>query len=353
MTKLSAAQKREKRRAERELQRVEEEKLQRATVSTLTRPPFDPSTPTPVDLADTPVPHTIHAVRTIPAPSQPTEDALRPHYLPSFRFPEHWLHENVPPLPSQWPEHVRTFVYGPNPSWADDLPEPVALAAVSVVHASRNWANLRSVGAHPWRAIRRRKRRLRADHSGWEPLASHFEAPPAVMLTPLRPVPLLEPLEGWSQDLPLRPADLLGLIPFHSDEPFHPDDVPLDNLPPPSLCLFPHDHPPSRFPVETEYGEVTHQLAFACSRALPTSYTAPLLRDIAWPPLEYTDGGIYINPDARPELLGRLPADHIVFLCAIVVMGRLEPPFALFFDGVVADFIHRWVYHCELGGEPG
>lgn len=334
------------------------------------RPPFDTSTPTLVDnsdLADTLVP-SINTVRIVPTPTTPpralaTSPAVPreartppPPALPRFpiRFLPFQVLAEPPPLPpSQWPEHVRAFIYDPNLSWADDLPEPVApVAVLSIAHAPRNWAPLRSVGAHPWRAIRRRKRRLRVDH--WERPTSHFEAPPAVLLHPPQPVPPSEPpLEGRSQDLPLRPADLLGLTPLHSDDPIHPDDVPPDDLPAPSLCLFPDDHPPSEFPVATEFGEVFHELAHACSRALPASQMGSLLRDTVWPQLEYLDGSAARSPDARPELVALLSPDQLVFLCAILVMGHLEPPFALFFDNVVVDFVHSWVHHCELIGEPG
>lgn len=119
MTNPSTAQNRKKRRAEKEeLQRIEEE-AQYGPVSTLTRPHFDPSTPTPVDngdLADTLILRAVHTNRAVPTVPQPTVDALLPYYTPSFRFPEHWLYENVLPPPSQWQEHICAFVYDPNPS---------------------------------------------------------------------------------------------------------------------------------------------------------------------------------------------------------------------------------------------
>ncbi|KAJ7241812.1 hypothetical protein C8J57DRAFT_72967 [Mycena rebaudengoi] len=371
-----------------EQQRVEKETAQRAPVSTLSLPtgpatpvlvscalphsstqsPFDTSTLTLADnsdLADAPaLPiNTARVVATPTTPSRtPTTSPVAPREartppppaLPRFpiRFLPYQVLAEPPPLPPlQWPEHVRAFVYDPNPSWADDIPEPVAPSAVmSIAHTPRNWASLRSVGAHPWRAIRRRKRRLRADC--WERPTYHFEAaPPAELLLPL---PFEPPLEVRSQGILLRSADLLGLVPLHPDDPIHPDDVPPDDLPVPSLCLFPEDHPPSEFPAETEYGPVVHQLAHACSRALPPALdVASHLCDVVWPPMVYPDGSVDPNPEARLDLLARLSPDHLVFLGAIAHMGHLEHHFALLFDPAITEFARLWVHHCELIGEAG
>ncbi|KAJ6545502.1 hypothetical protein B0H19DRAFT_1167844 [Mycena capillaripes] len=351
--------KRELKLLEAEQQRIEEERTQRAPVSILTQPPFDPSTPTLVDngdSADTLIPHAVHVIQAVPAAPLPAVDATRPYYSPSFRFPEHWLDENIPVPPSQWPAHIREYIYGPSSpkssSWADDIPEPAALmAVVSIACAPRDWATLCSVSAHPWRAIRRRKRRLRADY--WERPTLHYEAapPPNVLLTPPQLTPLAPLLEGRSH---VRPADLLGFVPLHIDDPIHPDEVPPDDLPAPSLCLFPDDHPPSEFPVETEYGPVAHQLAHACSRALPPALDAAgHLCDVVWPPLIHPDGRVSPNPEARLDLLARLSPDHLVFLCAIAHMGHLDHHLALLFDPAITEFAHLWVHHCELMGEAG
>ncbi|KAJ6575651.1 hypothetical protein DFH09DRAFT_1276823 [Mycena vulgaris] len=351
--------KKEKARKKAKAQKLLDEQQQRVEETARPAPsPFDTSPPT---LADTPVP-SISAARVVPTPtSAPRTPALLPAVpreartpppLPLPRFPIRFLPYQVdaepPPLPpSQWPEHVRAFVYG---NWADDIPEPVTPGVVMAITHAPRWSSLRSVGGHPWRAIRRRKRRLRPEGS-WERHA-HFDMLPSVPLhIPSPPLPVSS--GALQQGLSLRPADLLGLIPLHPDDPFHPDVIPANNLPPPTLCLFPDDHPPSEFPVDTEFGEVNHELAYTCSRALPVSHMGPLLRDFAWPPLEYPDGSVAANPDARPELLALLPPDQVVFLCAIVVMGRIEPAFTLFFDSVVADFVHGWVQHCELVGDMG
>ncbi|KAF7371993.1 hypothetical protein MVEN_00057400 [Mycena venus] len=352
MTKPSAAQKRKRRRTEREeLQRIEE-KAQHAPVSSLARLPFNPPTPTLVDngdLAGSPVPHAVHT-----AP-QPAVGASRQYYMPSFRFPEHWLYENVPVPPSQWPEHIREYIYGPaSPepsSWADDVPEPAAPTAIMTIVPAPRWSSLRSFGGNPWRAIRRRKRRLRADCSWQQPpsFEPHFDAPTAAPPLPAPPGPL-------QQGLSLRPADLLGLIPLHSDDPFHPNDIPPLDLPTPTLCLFPDDHLPRKFPVDTEFGPIAHKLAHACSRALPHAVAVDVaneLRDIVWPPLAYPDGSFDISPEARLDLVVRLPPDHLIFLFAITQMGRLEHHFALLFNDAITEFVRRWVYHCELVGEAG
>ncbi|KAJ7870092.1 hypothetical protein B0H14DRAFT_3576824 [Mycena olivaceomarginata] len=231
MTKPSAAQKRKKRRVAREeLERMEEEKARRPPVNTAVTSARSTSLP-----ITHPVPIPVRAVPTAP---QPIVDARQPYYMPAFRFPEKWLYENVPSPPSQWSEHIRM---------------PATTTAIMTIVPAPRWSSLRSFGGHPWRAIRRRKRRLHADCSWQQPLSfePHFDAPPTA---PPLPVPLA-PLQ---QGLSLRPADLLGLTPLHPDHPFHPDDVPLDDLPPPTLCLFPDDHPPSQFPVDTEYGPLVH-----------------------------------------------------------------------------------------------
>ncbi|KAF8145724.1 hypothetical protein K438DRAFT_1944969 [Mycena galopus ATCC 62051] len=371
MTHPSAAQKRKKRREQKLLEEEQQiletaEKARQAPVSTFrplpspaapvlvsrapaaphsvsTQPLFDPTLD---DTAATP----IHSVRVVPTPTIPPcipqpaapREARTPPPPALPRFPVQFLPYQIdagppPPPLSQWPDHVGAFVYGPNQSWADDIPQPAPTIVMSISHASRNWAAL-SVGRHPWRAIRRRKRRLRADCS-WERPTYGFEAPPPTV--PLLPPPP-PPLEAWPCNLSLRPADLLGLVPLHLDDPIHPGVVPLEALPPPSLCLFPDDHLPSEFPADTEYGPVMHELAHTCSRALPPALdVASYLCDVVWPPVVYPDGAVDPNPDARLDLLGRLPPDHLVFLCAIAHMGYLEHHFALLFNPAIMEFAHR------------
>lgn len=103
-----------------------------------------------------------------------------------------------------------------------------------------------------------------------------------------------------------------------------------------------------------EYGPVVHELVYACSRVLPPALdVAGHLCDVVWPPVVYEDGGIDQNPDARLDLLSRMPPDHLVFLCVIAHMGSLEHHFALLFDSAITEFTHAWVHHCELVGEAG
>ncbi|KAJ6469702.1 hypothetical protein DFH09DRAFT_1478398 [Mycena vulgaris] len=313
--------------------------------SSSTQSPFDTSTPT---LADTPVP-SISATRVIPTPTSAPHTPVLPPAVPREartppppplpQFPIRFLPYQVdaePPL-SQWPEHVRAFVYG---NWADDIPEPVTPGVVMAITHAPRWSSLRSVGGHPWRAICQRKRRLCPEGS-WERHA-HFDTLPSVPLhIPSPPLPVSS--GALQQGLSLRPADLLGLMPLHPDDPFHPTSF-LPTIFPCRPSVY------SRMTILRASSPSTRSLA---NRALPASHMGPLLQDIAWPPLEYPDGSIAASPDARPELLALLPPDQVVFLCAIVVMGRVEPAFTLFFDSVVADFVHGWAQHCELVGDMG
>ncbi|KAJ7096612.1 hypothetical protein B0H15DRAFT_825740 [Mycena belliarum] len=359
MTKPSAAQKRKKRREEKLLeeavQRAEDDRARRVPVSSPHPVPIPPPVPAapsaPVD--DDPHPHDWY-----PDPRRPMFDASTlifedelPPALPLRPLLFH-VGAEPPPLPSsQWPEHIRAFVYDPTHSWADDIPEPTAPSAVmSVTQAPRTWDTLRSAGARPWRAIRRRKRRLRPGY--WQQTGDLGACPSRAV--PLPPTPLDPPLEGRSCGPSLAPADLLGLVPLRSDDPVHPDAVPPIPLPPPSLCLAPDDHPPNKFPVDTDYGPLVHDLAHACSRTLLTaSDVANDLSSIVWPPLVYPDGSCEHDPNARFDLLARLPPDHFVFLLAITLMTRVEHHFALFFDDAIAAFALQWVHHCELMGEAG
>ncbi|KAJ6550034.1 hypothetical protein B0H19DRAFT_1264896 [Mycena capillaripes] len=90
------------------------------------------------------IPHTVHTVCVMATAPLPTIDSPLPYYTPSLRFPEEWLYENVLPPPSQWPEHIQEYIYGPaSPeplSWADDIPRPVAPAAImSIARAPHDW----------------------------------------------------------------------------------------------------------------------------------------------------------------------------------------------------------------------
>ncbi|KAJ7339206.1 hypothetical protein DFH08DRAFT_812596 [Mycena albidolilacea] len=169
-----------------------------------------------------------------------------------------------------------------NPSWADDFPEPVTpVVILSTLHALHNWATLQSI-----------------DHF-------HFNAPPPLVLpSPPLLVPLELPLEVRSCTWP---ANLLGLVLLHPDDPIHPDDVPANDLPSPLLCLFPEDHLPSKFPADMEYGPVVYEL------------------DVT----------------------------YLVFLCVTVHMGSLKHHFTLLFDSMITEFACAWVPHCELVGEAG
>ncbi|KAJ7785326.1 hypothetical protein DFH07DRAFT_763919 [Mycena maculata] len=227
----------------------------------------------------------------------------------------------LPLLPSQWPEDVHAFVYGPN---LDDNPSPVpspwcpndipvafvSIAAISAVHMPRNWSSLRSASSRPWHAIRRHKHRLRAE-SSWEQHAL-FDVPPA---EPPLPPP---PLSPHSHGLSLQPADLLGRIPLHCDDLIHPDDVPPVNMPAPFICPCPVNHilPPlptaAVFPAGTPYGPVDTRLALLCARELPDSVvTLEEVFGIVWGP--YAD-------DEQKNLVVELPADQLVFLCTLAAI---------------------------------
>ncbi|KAF8166305.1 hypothetical protein K438DRAFT_1984351 [Mycena galopus ATCC 62051] len=365
MTHPSAAQKRKKRREQKLLEEEQQiletaEKARQAPVSTFrplpspaapvlvsrapaaphsvsTQPLFDPTLD---DTAATP----IHSVRVVPTPTIPPcipqpaapREARTPPPPALPRFPVQFLPYQIdagppPPPLSQWPDHVGAFVYGPNQSWADDIPQPAPTITPVACYPSTQ--------APPSRRLLLGATYLR-----------FRSTPPTVPLLPPPP----PPLEAWPCNLSLRPADLLGLVPLHLDDPIHPGVVPLEALPPPSLCLFPDDHLPSEFPADTEYGPVMHELAHTCSRALPPALdVASYLCDVVWPPVVYPDGAVDPNPDARLDLLGRLPPDHLVFLCAIAHMGYLEHHFALLFNPAIMEFAHRWVHHCELVGELG
>ncbi|KAJ7894673.1 hypothetical protein B0H14DRAFT_3646427 [Mycena olivaceomarginata] len=215
MTNPSAAKKRKKRRE----QKLLEEERQRLETETAR----------------------VSMLSPLPVPLAPLPPSASPHraHSPLQEFPH----------PSQWPADVRAFVYGPPspdedgnlPVWYTDEQElpTIPIASVGITPEPplvswdddvantfpdpaflrpHDWPTLRSDAPHPWRTIRRRKRRTRPH---WRSAQVWYEP------VPLPPPPL--PLEDRPHDLSLRPADLLGLVSLHPDGPIHPDNVPLEH----------------------------------------------------------------------------------------------------------------------------
>ncbi|KAK6971301.1 hypothetical protein R3P38DRAFT_3242765 [Favolaschia claudopus] len=121
--------------------------------------------------------------------------------------------------------------------------------------------------------------------------------------------------------------------PPHPNGPIHPNSSP-------TICISPDDHPPREFPAQTNFGEVMHLLAYTCACALPSlDQTANFLRDTVWPVLQDSEGNTVADPDERMDLLGRMPADQLIFLSAVALMGHLEPTFSPFFDPAVVDYV--------------
>ncbi|KAJ7936762.1 hypothetical protein B0H13DRAFT_2437621 [Mycena leptocephala] len=293
-------------------------------------------------------------------------------YGNSFRAAASWRG------PAHYPEHIRAYLYDtPTDTSFYDTPElaaiPTAPVATSVL-ALRDFSALCTESHHPWRTIRRRNHRLLPQRREQRPFPRSLpkrtvvSAPGPNILSlhedislPMSPLfeapPLPRPPPQHGPGLSLRPADLLDLLPslhpIGSDDPFHLDNVPSIEFPPPSFCPCPADHCID-LPADTEYGAVIHELAYACSRVLPPAVeVGDDLCNLVWPPLVFPDGSFIGNPEARLDLLTRLPPDQLVFLLAIVHMGRLEHHFALLFDGAITDFARAWVHHCELIGEAG
>ncbi|KAK7006934.1 hypothetical protein R3P38DRAFT_3600908 [Favolaschia claudopus] len=366
MKKNRCGGQKKKKRKERE-RREKEEEDRDASVSTTSRVPPPSLLPAPLLPPTTPVgllptrrpPVTVMTVNT---------DDSDDDYEPYATFPP----------PAQWPAHIRDFVYGPRspaemladavpparavavpiaalvdtPALPRLIPVPAKVAATT----ARDWSTLQVGCTYPWRTIRRRKRRLRT--SCWDAL--HISAPVVDALTTAPPLPPLLPkhvpvinlLEGRSRKLPLLPAHIFGLPPLHPDDPVHLYDVPTFSLSAPTICVAPDDHLPSEFPAETNFGEVMHLLAYICSRALPSlDRTANLLRDTIWPVLQDCEGNTVADPDERMELLGRMPADKLIFLSVVALMGHLDPTFSPFFDPAIVDYAGAWVDHCMMVGE--
>ncbi|KAJ6467624.1 hypothetical protein C8R47DRAFT_1223533 [Mycena vitilis] len=367
MTHLSAAQKRKKRREqkllEEEQQRVDEEKARKAPVSNSAPPvaPAAPSIPTRSD-PDDPEPYDWY-----PPPNLPMFDAstLRWHGedepIPRSIGPRHAFPPSHPA--ANWPVDIQYMVYGPPRDRDTSLTAPgPAVLAVNLGHGPRDFSALRSAAAaHPWRTIRKRNHRLLPQRCERRPFPKSLPKRPVISAPRAAVLALHDSLPISTVHTPpldpgrsIQPAHLLGLMPLHPDDPIHPDDVASIEMPAPSLCPCPADHF-IEFPADTaDYGVLIHQLAYACSRVLPPAMeVANDLCDVVWPPLLFPDGTSAPNPDARLDLLAKLPADHLVFLLAIAHMGHLEHHFALLFDGALTDFALAWVNHCELTGEAG
>ncbi|KAF7378310.1 hypothetical protein MSAN_00256600 [Mycena sanguinolenta] len=225
-------------------------------------------------------------------------------------------HLAAPPLPhpSEWPDDVRAFVYGPLSADDDGNVEPltVPIASVRTVPRGpapvswadetaetfplplslppRDWSTLRSDVAHPWRTIRRRNRRLRPER---------------------RPFPQSLPKILMAHHLPPPPPPAIIDIP------------PFPITPPPT------------FPARTAYGLVHSNLALACACVLPdVSLAVQEILEIAGGP-----------PEDREDLLGVLPPDRLVFLTVLTAIAALDGVFQRFLYPVIADFTDHWVAH--------
>ncbi|KAK6984107.1 hypothetical protein R3P38DRAFT_2572890 [Favolaschia claudopus] len=359
MKKNRCGGQKKKKRKERE-RREKEDDDRDASVSTNSQLPLPSSLPAPLLPPTTPV-------STLPTRRPPVTimtvdtDDSDDDYEPYATFPP----------PTQWPAHIQEFVYGPRspteilanaipPTRADavpiaalvDTPAPLRLVPVPekvAATTARDWSALQVGCTNPWRTIRRRKRRLRT--ICWDAL--HISAPGVDALTNTSPLPPSSPkhapvmnlLEGQSRELPLLPAHIFSPPPPHPNGPIHPNSSP-------TICISPDDHPPREFPAQTNFGEVMHLLAYTCACALPSlDQTANFLRDTVWPVLQDSEGNTVADPDERMDLLGRMPADQLIFLSAVALMGHLEPTFSPFFDPAVVDYVGAWVDHCMMVGE--
>lgn len=65
-----------------------------------------------------------------------------------------------------------------------------------------------------------------------------------------------------------------------------------------------------------------------------------MIHSIVWPPFQYPDGQILLNPSARDNVLLRLQHDKLVFLAAITAMIQLKPNLEPHFEGGIVDFVH-------------
>ncbi|KAJ7858875.1 hypothetical protein B0H13DRAFT_2356350 [Mycena leptocephala] len=203
-----------------------------------------------------------------PAPNQPHSP------LPHF------------PHPSQWPNDVRAFVYGPpSPDENGDLPHPLISWDDDVADTfptpaflrPRDWSILRSDTSHPWRTIRRRKRRTRphwgAPHTEVAPLPTHLHG----AVSDPGPTDIVPSLE-----LPLPCIrDPPGLFHLHIEPPIH------------------------TLPMDTVYGIVHSGLALVCAREFPWLHLSiGRISEIAWG-----------DPtDPRGSFLFDLPPDQLVVL---------------------------------------
>jgi hypothetical protein len=202
-------------------------------------------------------------------------------------------------------------------SWAEDATHSLTMPTIpaTAFPGQRDWSVLRSNSAHPWRALRHRKRRLFPRH-GWE----HIPLPDLI--------PPDQPLESV--------ASILVEV--------TPTPIPSEPTLPPVYAAA---------PVETVYGSgvVESSLARICTTEIPQLWsTIRGVSDIAWPVVQQPDGSWIFDPDKREDLVLKLRPDALVFLGTILCMMELEPPLAEFFTEPIAHYIHAWVEHCTCYG---
>ncbi|KAF7294083.1 Galactose mutarotase-like protein [Mycena kentingensis (nom. inval.)] len=279
---------------------------------------------------------------------------------------EYSIADSQPPLPpSEWPDHIREFVYGRNPppyarpgyrdepvlalvddddlgplhamlervptSWADDVPDVVPIASVMATLPPRDLSALR--GPNPWRGIRRRQRRMRANRV-WVPTTP---TPAALPATPPLDVPVHNISDACSGTARASaPRNILLDAPTLRAHPVDPVvDIPYAPLPPPSLCPFPDEHIPPPFPAATRYGDVNSALPFACVLALPPPReSVDTIASVVWP-FPAADGSTTFAPGAPLEAIRGLRPDLLVFAAAVAQMVHLEEACAWAFrDGL-------------------
>ncbi|KAJ7656523.1 hypothetical protein DFH06DRAFT_1199813 [Mycena polygramma] len=301
------------------------------------------------------------------------------HQFRGIRYPVHTGHHTYSSLPANSVQHGIV-----SNSYGNIHQQPLA-AALPVDAAAqplpRDFSALRSEFPHPWRTVRRRNHRLlpqRREQRSFPkslPRRPVISAPRAAVLAlhdslpisvPTLPTP---PLDAGRS---IQPAQLLGLMPLHPDDPIHPDDVASIVMPAPSLCPCPADHsiglpvpplpvlpsapaipvrPPSAaicppplvptpsLPVQTSYGLVRSSLALACATASKKNRFAAIIDIVSavWGPTANKEKGF----------LAQLPGDQLVFLCTLADFVELEPVFAAFIHPAITGFVTGWVDHCR------
>ncbi|KAJ7879051.1 hypothetical protein B0H14DRAFT_2566994 [Mycena olivaceomarginata] len=195
-------------------------------------------------------------------------------------------HLAVPPFPhpSQWPDDVRAFIYGPPSADSDGNPEPLTVT-ITLAIGRPSVALLLTCGT---------------------PFAVAQPQRPEQ-----RPFPQSRPKILSLQHLPL--PSLLAVL----------------DIPPDPIVAAP------TFPANTTYGQVHSNLALACACELPDMYAS--FEEI----LEIAGG----PPDDQEDLLGAFPPDELVFLSTLAVIAALDPVFQQFLYPVIANFTHHWVAH--------